>query len=223
MRQNRTAIVGFAALAIAGASHYTLQGNALAVAHPNAVLVQAQPVRVGSAAPAFTVTDSNGKTHRLSDFKGKTVVLEWTNHECPFVRKHYESGNMQRLQQDAASKGVVWLSIISSASGQQGYLTGQRANQLTRSRNASPTAVILDASGNLGRLYGARTTPHLFIIDNSGILRYAGAIDDKPTADKADVATANNYVRSALNSLSKGQPVKPATTQPYGCSVKYAS
>ncbi|KAF3886698.1 MULTISPECIES: thioredoxin family protein [Nostocales] len=183
----------------------------------------ATPVRVGSPAPEFTATDSNGKSHKLSDFKGKTVVLEWTNHQCPFVRKHYESNNMQQLQKAATTKGVVWLSIISSARGQQGYVTPQEANQLTKSRNANPTAVLLDPSGQIGRLYQARTTPHMFVIDSKGVLQYAGAIDDKPSTNTADIKSSKNYISDAVNSVLQGKAVANSTTQPYGCSVKYGS
>ncbi|GAB1543445.1 thioredoxin family protein [Scytonema sp. NUACC21] len=183
----------------------------------------ATPVRVGSPAPAFTATDSSGKSHKLTDFKGKVVVLEWTNHQCPFVRKHYESNNMQRLQKEATGKGVVWLSVISSAQGQQGYVTAQEANELTKTRKASPSAVLLDSSGQLGRLYQARTTPHMFVIDGNGVLQYAGAIDDKASTNTADVKSAKNYVSDAVNSVLKGQAVANSTTQPYGCSVKYGS
>ena len=223
MHRNWIAIAGPMTFTIATTSYQLLHATARPAANGGTPLAQAQPVRVGSPAPQFTVTDSNGKSHKLSDFKGKTVVLEWTNHQCPFVLKHYETGNMQGLQKEATGKGVVWLSVVSSASGQQGFVSGQQANQLTRSRNASPTAVLLDPNGNLGRLYGARTTPHMFVIDGKGVLQYMGAIDDKPTANKADAKTANNYVRAALNSVMSGQPVKSATTQPYGCSVKYGS
>lgn len=181
------------------------------------------PARVGAAAPAFTATDSNGKTHSLSDFKGKTVVLEWTNDQCPFVKKHYESNNMQKLQKEATDKGVVWLSVVSSAPGQQGHVDGQKANELTKNRSASPTAVLLDPDGKLGRTYDARTTPHMFVIDPQGVLQYAGAIDDKPSSNPEDVAGAKNYVRAALDSVLAGQPVQVATSQPYGCSVKYGS
>ncbi|GAB4184346.1 MAG: hypothetical protein Fur006_21880 [Coleofasciculaceae cyanobacterium] len=177
--------------------------------------------RVGQPAPDFTGVDSNGKTHRLSDFKGKTVVLEWTNHEFPFVRKHYESGNMQKLQKAATGDGVVWLSVISSAPGQQGNVDGKKANELTKSRNAAPTAVLLDPQGTIGRTYSARTTPHMFIITPDGKLAYAGAIDSISSANKADIAKAENYVTAALNAVKKGQPVSNPTTQPYGCSVKY--
>lgn len=182
-----------------------------------------EPVRVGAAAPAFTATDSNGKSHNLNDFKGKTVVLEWTNNQCPFVQKHYGSNNMQKLQKEATDQGVVWLSIISSAPGQQGHVNGQKANELTKERDASPTAVLLDPDGKIGRLYDARTTPHMFVIDPQGVLQYAGAIDDKPTSNPEDIATAKNYVRPALDSVLAGQPVQVATSQPYGCSVKYGS
>jgi peroxiredoxin len=180
-------------------------------------------IRVGAPAPEFTGVDSNGKTHNLSDFKGRVVVLEWTNHECPFVKKHYDSNNMQKLQQEANAKDVVWLSVISSASGQQGNVTPQQANELTSSRKASPTAVLLDADGKIGRLYNARTTPHMFVIDKDGTLQYDGAIDDKASTNTEDVATANNYVRAAMDSVLKGEPVTTATTQPYGCSVKYGT
>lgn len=221
MHPNRIAIAGLVTLTLATVGYHRI--NASSTPASSTQIAQAQPVRVGSAAPQFTGKDSNGKTHSVSDFKGKTVVLEWTNNQCPFVRKHYDSGNMQRLQQEARSKGVVWLSVVSSAPNQQGYVTGQQANQLTRSRNANPTAVLLDPDGNIGRLYSARTTPHMYVIDAKGTLRYAGAIDSNPSARTEDVKTANNYVSAALNSVLSGQAVKTATTQPYGCSVKYAS
>ncbi len=182
----------------------------------------APEVKIGAPAPNFTATDSNGKKHSLSDFKGKTVVLEWTNHDCPFVKKHYETNNMQKLQKSATAEGVIWLSVVSSAPGQQGFVNGAKANELTKSRNASPTAVLLDPEGTLGRLYGARTTPHMFVIAPNGNLAYMGAIDDKPTANKDDVATAKNYVAEALSAIKAGKPVPTPTTQPYGCSVKYA-
>lgn len=177
--------------------------------------------QVGKPAPNFTGTDSNGKAVKLSDFKGKVVVLEWTNHDCPFVRKHYDTSNMQKLQQQATSKGVIWLSVISSAPGKQGAVSPAKANELTTSRKASPTAVILDPKGTIGQLYGARTTPHIYIIDKQGILQYNGALDSIPSADKADVPKATNYVSSALTNILAGRPANPATTTPYGCSVKY--
>jgi len=176
---------------------------------------------VGQPAPAFSAVDSNGATHKLDDFKGKIVVLEWTNAECPYTRKHYESGNMQKLQQEAAAAGVVWLSVISSAPGKQGYVTGAEANQLTTSRGAHPAAVLLDPAGVVGREYEAQTTPHMFVVDKSGVLRYMGAIDDKPVASPATIAGARNYVRDALAAVEAGKPVVVASTEPYGCSVKY--
>ena len=182
----------------------------------------ATEVKIGAPAPNFTAVDSNGKNHNLSDFKGKTVVLEWTNHDCPFVKKHYETNNMQKLQKSATTQGVVWLSIISSAPGQQGFVNGAKANELTKSRNAAPTAVILDPDGKIGKLYGARTTPHMFVIAPNGNLAYMGAIDDKPSVNKDDVATAKNFVAEALSAIKAGKPVAIPTTQPYGCSVKYA-
>ena len=178
-------------------------------------------VSVNQPAPDFTAVDSNGKQHRLSDFKGKTVVLEWTNHDCPYVRKHYDSGNMQALQKTATGKGIVWLSIISSAPGKQGHVSGAEANTLTSSRNASPTAVLLDERGEIGRLYGAKTTPHMYIIDAGGKLVYMGGIDSIPSTDTNDIARATNYVDVALKALSSGQPIEDAVTRPYGCSVKY--
>lgn len=184
---------------------------------------KAAVVRPGTAAPDFTGTDSNGQTRRLSDFKGKVVVLEWTNHQCPFVNKHYGTNNMQQLQKEATSKGVVWLSIVSSAPGQQGYVTANQANDLTKSRNAVPTAVILDPKGEIGRLYNARTTPHMYVVGQKGTMMYMGAIDDAPSSQTSDVQEANNYVRTALDEVLNGKPVSTSVTQPYGCTVKYSS
>jgi peroxiredoxin len=177
---------------------------------------------IGKSAPDFAGVDSNGVSHRLSDLRGKTVVLEWTNHECPFVGKHYGSGNMQALQKEATAKGVVWLSVISSAPGRQGHVSGAQANTLTDERGAAPSAVLLDPSGEIGKTYGARATPHMFVIAPDGTLVYKGAIDDKPTANKADIPSARNYVRLALGALAKGETISPAATRAYGCSVKYA-
>jgi hypothetical protein len=177
--------------------------------------------RIGSAAPDFVGTDSNGKSVALKDLHGRVVVLEWSNNQCPFVGKHYRSGNMQSLQKEATGEGVVWLTILSSAPGEQGNVTAAEANVLTRSRGASPTAVILDPSGSIGHAYGARTTPHMFVIDKSGMLVYMGGIDDKPTTDVADVPGAKNYVRLALAAVMAGKPVQDSVTRPYGCSVKY--
>lgn len=176
---------------------------------------------VGQAAPDFTATDSKGAAHSLSDYRGKIVVLEWTNHDCPYVRKHYGSGNMQALQQHATAQGVVWLSVISSAPGKQGYVDGKEADALTAQRGASPTAVLLDPEGEIGRLYGARTTPHMFIVDGEGTLRYMGGIDSIASSDTADIATATPYVKVALSELAAGKAVSDAVTRPYGCSIKY--
>jgi len=182
----------------------------------------ARGATAGQPAPAFTGTDSHGKPESLAQYRGKYVVLEWTNRDCPYTRKHYDSGNMQKLQQQWTARGVVWLSILSSAPGEQGYLTAEQENaQLTRA-GAHPTAAILDPHGEIGRLYSAKTTPHMFVIDPEGKILYAGAIDDKPSTDKADVMTAKNYVSAALSSALAGQPVAVASTRPYGCSVKYA-
>ncbi|WP_247218813.1 thioredoxin family protein [Synechococcus sp. C9] len=198
-----------AAVVIAGATISTFTVNTSAT------------VRVGSPAPNFTAKTSAGQTVSLSDYKGKVVVLEWTNHECPFVVKHYSTGNMQKLQQEAKAKGVVWFSVVSSAPGQQGFVTAEQANAVVKEKKASPTAVLLDPDGTLGKLYGARTTPHMFVIDKAGQLQYMGAIDDAPSLANQDVTKANNYVRAALGQIMAGQKVTTSTTQPYGCSVKY--
>jgi hypothetical protein len=178
---------------------------------------------VGKAAPDFTLSDSNGKSHSLSSYRGKHVVLEWVNFGCPFVGKHYGSGNMQKLQKLFTGKGVTWLSVVSSGPGQQGFVDGARANALTKERGAAPSAVLLDPQGTLGRLYGAKTTPHMYVIDPQGKLVYNGAIDDKPSTDQADVAGARNYVSAALDQAMGGRPVTTASSAPYGCSVKYAN
>ena len=176
---------------------------------------------VGKAAPAFTAMDSQGKSVSLTDFAGKTVVMEWTNHECPFVKKFYETGTMQALQKDATADGVVWLSVISSAKDKQGHIDAATANQLTSSRAASPSHVLLDGEGSLGKLYQAKTTPHMFVIDGKGVLQYMGAMDDKPSTNHEDVKGANNYVRAALADLKAGKPVATPSIRAYGCSVKY--
>jgi peroxiredoxin len=181
-------------------------------------------VTPGEPAPAFTGTNSHGQPVSLADFSGKTIVLEWTNDGCPFVKKHYATppANMQTLQADAAAADdVVWLTVISSAPGKQGHVTGDEANALTAMRDAMPSHVLLDASGDVGRLYGAKTTPHMYVIGPDGTLAYEGAIDSKPSARVDDIADATNYVRAALDSVAAGEPVAVATSKPYGCSVKY--
>ena len=178
---------------------------------------------VGQPAPDFTAVDTKGTSHSLGDFKGKTVILEWTNHECPYVVKHYDSGNMQALQTEAAEGDIVWLTVISSAPGQQGAVAPEKADELTAARNAAPTAVLFDPEGTMGRAYDARTTPHMYVIDPQGTLAFMGGIDDKPTTDVADVPGATNHVRAALADLADGKPVAEAVTRPYGCSIKYKS
>ena len=182
---------------------------------------QAQTAKVGQPAPAFDAVTSNGETVSLADFAGNAVVLEWTNDGCPFVQKHYDSGNMQSLQKRLTGDGTVWLSVISSAPGEQGHADSARANALTTDRKAAPTHVILDEDGALGRLYGARTTPHMYVVDAKGTLVYAGAIDTIASAEQADVPRADNYVEAALGALRAGQAVTVRQTQPYGCSIKY--
>ncbi|MGE0766501.1 MAG: redoxin domain-containing protein [Hyphomicrobiaceae bacterium] len=181
-------------------------------------------VRPGQPAPDFTATDTNGTPVTLGSLKGKTVVLEWTNHDCPYVRKHYGTGTMQKLQSDATSDGVIWLTVISSAPGHQGYVSDLEAEKLTSDRKAAPSGVLLDGDGKVGRLYGASTTPHMFVIDKTGALAYMGAIDDKPSTAPDTVKTARPYVREALAALREGKAVAaPASTRPYGCSVKYGA
>jgi hypothetical protein len=178
-------------------------------------------VNANEAAPGFSGVTSAGENVSLADFAGKTVVLEWTNHDCPYVKKHYETGNMQGLQTAAADDDIVWLSVISSAPGKQGHVSAAAANDLTESRNAAPSAVILDESGEIGRAYGAKTTPHMFVIDGDQMVRYAGAIDDNRSSSVSSVEGAANYVSLALARLAASETVDPAQTSPYGCSVKY--
>lgn len=177
---------------------------------------------IGQAAPAFTAPAADGKTVTLESLRGKTVVLEWTNADCPFVKKHYDSGNIPSLQKDAISKGVVWLQVISSAPGTQGHVDGATAIKLNQSRGAAPSGTLLDADGKIGKAYGAQTTPHLFIVNPEGKLVYKGGIDSVASAQPSDIAKADNYVKLALADLQAGKKVAQASTQPYGCSVKYA-
>jgi peroxiredoxin len=177
---------------------------------------------VNKPAPVFTVTDTKGRTHTLDSYRGKWVVLEWFNHKCPYTAKHYRTDNMQALQREYTGKGVVWFSVISSAPAKQGYHSSAAdADQAMLERKAAPSFVVRDTAGVLGRMYGARTTPHLYAIDPDGVLRYAGAIDDKRSSRLKDVETARNYLKAALDSGLAGRPIAPATTQPYGCDVKY--
>ena len=201
---------GFAALSLGGAS--LLHGRP-ALAAP----------QIDQPAPEFDVTDTNGASYRLADLRGKVVVLEWTNADCPYVRKHYGSSNMQDLQREATAAGIVWLSVISSAPGTQGHVSAEEANRLTESRGAAPSGVVLDPEGTLGRAYEAKTTPHMYVIDQAGVLRYMGGIDSIPSKDVDDLAEAEPYLKNAFLAVASGQKVTNAVTRPYGCSVKYSS
>lgn len=178
--------------------------------------------QIGKPAPDFTLNDTNGKPVRLSGFKGRTVVLEWNNPGCPFVQKHYSSGNMQKTQSAAHGQGVVWLTINSGAPGKQGYMTGPQAVAFQKSEKMQATAYLFDPKGTVGRAYDAKATPQMFIINPAGTLVYAGAIDNKPTADPDDIKTARNHVLAALAEVKAGKPVSVAWSKPYGCAVKYA-
>src|SRR5277367_5991942 len=181
----------------------------------------ASAAKVGGAAPDFTGTASTGQAYHLADFRGKYVVLEWHNNGCPYTMKHYNSGNMQRLQKEWTAKGVVWFTVISSAPGTQGYVDAGQENAYMKKMGAQPTAAILDPKGEIGHLYEAKTTPNMFIIDPSGKLIYAGAIDDHPTAEISDIQSSKNYVSAALSEAMNGKAVQTPVTRPYGCSVKY--
>ena len=178
---------------------------------------------VGQKAPDFTLTDTAGKAVRLSDYKGKHVVLEWNNPGCPFVRKHYDSANMQALQKEATAKGVVWLAINSTETGHPDYLPAPKLGQWMVQQKAAPSATLMDESGSVGKSYGARTTPHMYLVAPDGTLIYAGGIDSIPSGRADDIKTATNYVRQGLNEALAGKPLSQATTRPYGCSVKYKS
>lgn len=186
--------------------------------HRSKKMTQAE---LGKPAPVFSLPSAEGKTVSLEQFKDKLVVLEWLNHGCPFVKKHYDKGNMQGLQRNAAEKGVVWLSIVSSAQGTQGYYPPKEAHAMMLEKKAQPTALLLDPEGQVGRMYGARTTPHIYIIDKTGNLVYRGAIDSIRSTNPDDIPKATNYVTQALGELMAGKPVSVAKTRPYGCSVKY--
>jgi peroxiredoxin len=185
-------------------------------------VLAAEAPRVGQAAPQFTATDSQGQSHALSRYRGQYVVLEWHNQGCPYTRKHYVSGNMQDLQREWTAKGVVWFTVISSAPGEQGYVTDAQENAYLKRMHADPTAVLMDPAGKLGRLYDAKTTPEMYVIDPEGTLIYEGAIDDRPTPDLSDIKGADNYVDDALMESMSHKPVAVPYTRPYGCSVKYA-
>ncbi len=200
----RSLLLGCAALALAPAAASALTSPEL-----------------GVPAPAFNATDSNGKSWSLAELKGKVVVLETTNYQCPYVRKHYNSDNMQSQQREAAAKGVIWLTVAASAPGEEGYVTADQANQLTRSRHAAPAAVLLDPQSKIARAYGATVTPHMYVIDAAGLLVYKGGIDSIPSSNVDDIPRAEQYVRVALGEVLAGKPVKDSSTRPYGCSLKY--
>ncbi len=211
--------IALAVVAVAAAADDTDSGA------PTIADLSAAAPKVGEPAPAFTAVDTRGASHSLAAYRGQWVVLEWVNHECPYTKKHYKSvdgspGNTQAMQRDYA-KRVVWLSVVSSAPGKQGFTTAGEADQLTQEKGAAPTAVIRDTTGTLGRLYAARNTPQYAIIDPQGVLRYAGAIDDKPSSKVKDIEAATNYVRAALDAGLAGNPIAVTQTQPYGCDVKY--
>jgi peroxiredoxin len=193
-----------------------LTASLMAIATP-----AARAARVGESAPDFTGTASDGQTFKLSQFRGKYVVLEWHNHECPYTMKHYTSGNMQSLQKEWRAKGVVWFTIISSAPGKQGYMEPAAENAYLKKMGADPTAAILDPTGTIGRLYDAKTTPQMIVIDPKGVLIYDGAIDDHPTTEVSDIKISKNYLDAALTESMAGQAVQTPVTRPYGCSVKY--
>jgi peroxiredoxin len=198
-----------------------LSGCAVFAAALLAQCTVAQDIRVGAPAPDFTATDSRGQSETLAQYRGKYIVLEWHNQNCPFTKKHYSTGNMQALQKQWTAKGVIWLTVISSAPGNDGYVTADDENAYLARVNAVPTAALLDGDGKLGRLYNAKTTPAMYVIDPRGKLIYEGAIDDRRTVEQVDVHGAHNYVSAALTEAMAGKPVSTPYTKSYGCSVKY--
>ena len=187
-------------------------------------LLATTSVKNGDTAPSFTLLNQDNKTVSLDEFKGKKIILEWTNHDCPFVKRHYDTTNMQTIQKDMTDNEIVWLSIISSAEGKQGHVSKEQAKELTLKRNAHPTHVLLDTKGSVGRMFSAKTTPHMFVIDELGKVRYQGAIDNLGNTGalfSTDLSKAKNYVKNAVNQLMSGEEVKDKKTRPYGCSIKY--
>jgi peroxiredoxin len=184
-------------------------------------MVWAQTAELNKEAPGFTLVDNTGKSHNLADHKGNYVVLEWINFECPFVRKHYDSGNMQMLQKTYKDKDVVWFSICSSAEGKQGHFAGEDLDSRISKEETTPTAYLIDSEGKVGKMYGAKTTPHMYIINPEGVLIYAGGIDDKPSTKLKDIKSAENYVTTVLDAALAGKKIPVQSSKPYGCSVKY--
>jgi peroxiredoxin len=202
-------------------SFFRLSGSAILATALLPIQASAQGARVGAPAPAFTATDSRGQTESLAQFRGKYVVLEWHNQGCPYTKKHYVSGNMQALQKEWTAKGVAWFTVISSARGEQGYVTPDQENSYLTQMHAVPTAVLMDPEAKIARLYSAKTTPQMIVVDPSGKIIYDGAIDNRPTPDPEDIQGADNYVSDALTEAMAGKPVQTAFTRPYGCAVKY--
>jgi hypothetical protein len=224
MSLKKKLLIGIGSIALVGAAVAAKTALSMRTDGLTAAELSAAP-KVGAQAPAFTAVDTRGASHSLEAYRGQWVVLEWFNHGCPYTKKHYKSvdgrpGNTQAMQRDYA-KRVVWLSIVSSAPGKQGFTSAEEADEAVREKGAAPTAVIRDTAGTLGRLYGARTTPQYAIIDPQGVLRYSGAIDSRQSSSAKDIATATNYVRAALDAALAGNPIAVAQTQPYGCDVKY--
>ena len=198
-------------------------GVLAAGALPATSWAQTNQAEVGEPAPSFTLKAADGDKHSLSDFEGQYVVLEWLNFGCPFVGKHYGSGNMQRLQDTYTDEGVVWLSIVSSAPGKQGYYPPDEMVEQKKKHDGDMTAILMDPDGEVGKTYGATVTPHMYVVSPKGELLYRGGIDDKPTTDEADIEGATNYVRMALDAAMNGEEVRPKRAEPYGCTIKYAS
>ena len=221
-RSRKLRILGALAVAVLLFGGFSVRRMMAAKADPESL---PDLLTVGSPAPAFTATDTRGASHSLAGYTGKWVVLEWFNHGCPYTKKHYALvngvGNSQAMQQEYTKRGVIWLSVVSSGPGRQGYTSAEKAEDQARDKGAAPTAIIRDTAGVLGRLYGARNTPQYAIIDPQGVLRYVGAIDDRNSASAKDIAGATNYVRAALDAGLAGRPIAVAQTQPYGCEVKY--
>ena len=223
-RRKLALLAGLVVIALAGAAAVFVAPHLEEEVKLTAAELSAAPT-TGAPAPPFTAVDTRGASHSLAAYRGRWVVLEWLNHECPYTKKHYKSvdgrpGNTQAMQRDYANR-VVWLSVVSSAPGKQGFTTAEKADEQMRDKGATPTAVIRDTAGALGRLYGARNTPQYAIIDPQGVLRYAGAIDDNRSASAKSIAGATNYVRAALDAGLAGNPIAVAQTEPYGCDVKY--
>jgi len=207
-------------------THFSRHFLTAAITVTTLAAMAAAPVlaaRIGEHAPDFTAAASNGQTYKLSDLRGKFVVLEWHNNGCPYTEKHYNSGNMQRLQKEWTAKGVIWFTVISSAPGQQGYVTAAQENDYMKRMKAAPTAALLDSTGQVGHLYDAKTTPQMILIGPDGVMLYDGAIDNRPTEDPSSLAGAENYIAAALTEALAGKPISKPTSRPYGCSVKYSS